>query len=259
MTTDQRVDRASSVQWVRVSEIHVSPHAQRDLRPHMAEKIASDFDPDKLGVPVVNKRDGRYWVIDGQHRIEALKIIGYDDQMIECQVYEGLDEKAEAEMFLGLNTKLSMSALDKFMVALTAQRRRELSIARSVEREGMTVGYGKNNISAVGALGKVYDMAGADRLSAALRLLRDSYGDAAMRAELIEGMGLVTHRYNGQLTEETAVQKLSAMHGGMSGLLTKAEVVRRQVGRPKAHCVAAAIVETINSGRGGKKLPDWWS
>lgn len=257
--SEERVNRASSVQWVRVSDIHVSSHAQRDLRPHMAEKIAVEFDPDKLGVPVVNKRDGRYWVIDGQHRVEALKLIGYGDQLIECQVYDGLDEKAEAEMFLGLNTKLSMSALDKFLVALTAQRKRELNIARAVESQGLSVGPGAGHIGAVGALGKVYDIAGGERLSAALRLLRDSYGTSGMRAELIEGMGLVTHRYNGQLDEEKAVDKLSSIRGGMSGLLTRAELIRRQIGRPKAHCVAAAVVETINAGRGGKKLPDWWS
>lgn len=259
MTEQTRVSRASSVQWVRVADIQVSSHAQRELRTHMAEKIAAEFDPDKMGVPVVNLRDGRYWVIDGQHRVEALKIIGYDDQLIECQVYDGLDERAEAEMFLGLNTKLTMGALDKFLVALTAQRRRELDIARAVDAQGLTVGHGQGHIMAVGALGKVYDLAGYDRLSAALRVLRDSFGEAGMRAELIEGMGLVTHRYNGQLSEDKAIEKLSAMRGGMSGLLTKAELIRRQVGRPRAHCVAAAVVETVNAGRGGKKVPDWWS
>ena len=56
----------------------------------------------------------------------------------------------------------------------------------------------------------------------------------------------------------TAVTKLSGAHGGPTGLLGKAEVMRRQTGQPKAHCVAAAAVEFINSGKGGKKLPSWW-
>lgn len=259
MTEAVKVSRASSVQWVRVSDINVSDYAQRDMRSHMAEKIAADFDPDKLGVPVLNLRGGRYWAVDGQHRIEALKIIGYGDQLIECQVYDGLDEKAEAEMFLGLNTRLNVAALDRFKVAVQAQRERECQVALAVQNEGMSVGTGDGQIMAVGALCKVYDKAGRERLEAALRVLRASYGDAAMRAELIEGMGLVTHRYNGELDEAKAIEKLSSIRGGMSGLLSKAELTRRQVGRPKAHCVAASVVETINSGRGGKKLPDWWS
>lgn len=259
MSDSQRVSRASSVSWVHVSEIRTSKHAQREFRPHMAEKIAVNFDPDKLGVPVVNLRDGRYWVIDGQHRVEGLRLMGYDDQLIECQVYEGLDEKQEAEMFLGLNTRLSMGALDRFLVALTAQRDRELSIARAVEAEGLKIGKGKGGIFAVTALGKTHDLAGWERLREALRILRDSYGDAGMRAELIEGVGMVCHRYNGLLKEDVAVEKLGALRGGVGGLISRAELLRRQVGRPRAHCVAAAVVETINAGRGGKKLPDWWT
>jgi hypothetical protein len=49
------------------------------------------------------------------------------------------------------------------------------------------------------------------------------------------------------------------MHGGVNGLLGRAEQIRRQTGNPKNHCVAAAAVEAINRGRGGKKLPSWWA
>ena len=259
MTTADRVDRASSVRWVRVNDIRTSSNAQRELREHMAEKIAANFDPDKLGVPVLSHRDGRYWVVDGQHRIAALKHMDYGDQLIECQVYDALDEAAEAELFLGLNTKLTMRPIDTFLVSLTAQRPRELRIAATVHSEGLAIGTGKTQIGAVTALGAVYDVAGEDRLAATLRIIRDAFGSAGMRAEMIRGVGLVAHRYNGQLDEQRTVEKLSRAHGGMSGLMAKSEVIRRQVGRPKPHCIAAAIVETINAGRGGKKLPDWWS
>lgn len=46
--------------------------------------------------------------------------------------------------------------------------------------------------------------------------------------------------------------------GGVNGLLNKAEVIRRSTGNAKGHCVAAAAVEIINAGRGGKKLPSWF-
>jgi hypothetical protein len=259
MTSNRRLTRASSVQWVRVSDIRTSTNAQRELRAYKAESIATEFDPDKLGIPVVNKRGGRYWVIDGQHRIEALRRIGYEDQLIECQVYEDLTEKQEAEMFLGLNTPLAVKPIDKFLVALTAQRPRELGIARAVQAEGLAVGKGNGKIMAVTALGRVYDVAGQEALGRTLRIIRDAFGDTGMTANLIQGVGLVTHRYNGELDDEYAVTKLSSARGGLSGLLAKAEVIRRQVGRPKPHCIAAAVVETVNSGRGGRKIQDWWS
>ncbi len=45
---------------------------------------------------------------------------------------------------------------------------------------------------------------------------------------------------------------------GVSGLTNKAETLRKQTGNPRGHCIAAAAVEIINSGRGGKKLASWW-
>ncbi len=254
-----RIERRASRQWLRVSELQVSTNAQRKHRPHKSQKIAAGFDPEKLGVPVVSLRGGHYWIVDGQHRIGGLKIIGYDDQLIECDVYEGLSEREEAELFDGLNDSLPVNVYDKFMVRIEAQRPRECQIAYVVQEEGLRIGTDGKDITAVGALGRVYDFGGPDALGLALRMIRDSYGDVAMRGQFIEGAGLVAHRYNGQLDEEKAVQKLSALHGGFSGVMSKAGLIKRRLGRPLPHCVAAAIVEVINGGRGGQKLPDWWS
>lgn len=41
-------------------------------------------------------------------------------------------------------------------------------------------------------------------------------------------------------------------------LLGQAENIRRQTGNQKRHCVAAAAVEILNAGKGGRKLPTWW-
>lgn len=254
-----RIDRPSSLRWVRVADIKVSTNAQRKLREAHADRIAREFDPDKFGIPLVNFRDGHPWVIDGQHRVAALKLMGWGDQEIQCDCYEGLTEKDEAEMFLGRNQTKVVHPFEKFMKSLTAQRDRELDIARTVAAQDLTIGQGRNEIGAVTALGKVYDRAGSARLGAALRIIRDAFGDTAFEARLIEGIGLVTHRYNGVLDESRAVEKLGRIHGGANGLIQKGAVIKRQTGRSMPESIAAATVEVINAGRGGKKIPDWWS
>lgn len=254
----EKVARTSHLRWVPVAAIKVSPNAQRKFRTHKAERIAANFDVDKIGTPIVSHRDGHYWVIDGQHRVAALRLMGWDDQQVQCDVREGLDERAEAELFDGLNDSLRVSVLDRFLIRCTAHRPRECDIARTVQAQGLRIGEGRDDIGCVSALGKVYDVAGPDRLGMALRIIRDAYGERGMRAEVVEGMGLVAHRYNGQIDEAKAVEKLTGAMGGMGGLLNRASLIKRQLGRPRGHCVAAAIVETLNAGRGGKKLPDWW-
>lgn len=252
--------RRSEIKWIPVGQIKVSPSAQRKFRPHRAEKIASGFDPDKLGTPVVSYRGGRYWVVDGQHRIAALNLMGYSDQLVQCQVYEGLSERSEAEMFDGLNDSTAVSALDKFLVRITAGRERECEIARVVQAEGIGIGRSSSEgIGCVGALGKVYDRGGPEILAKTIHILNESFGARGMRSEVVEGMGLVVHRYNGKVDEDAAIDKLRSLRGSFGALQAKATVIRKQVGRPSGECVAAAIVETLNAGRGRKKLPDWWS
>ena len=95
-------------------------------------------------------------------------------------------------------------------------------------------------------------------LARALQIARDAYGDAGLEGPVIEGLGMLCHRYNGLLSDERAVTILANAHGGVSGLLNRAEVLRKQTSNPRAHCVAAAAVDLINQGRGGKKLPSWW-
>ena len=74
----------------------------------------------------------------------------------------------------------------------------------------------------------------------------------------VGGLGYLCERYNGELDEAEAVRRLSNAAGGVNALLHKAELHRRQTGRPKGQCVAAAAVDTYNAQRGGKKLSSWW-
>jgi hypothetical protein len=100
--------------------------------------------------------------------------------------------------------------------------------------------------------------AGPAVLSRALRIIRDAYGEAGLDGAVIDGIGLLCQRYDGDLGEQRAVERLSTAHGRVSGLLNGAGQLRQSTGSATAQCVAAAAVEIINRGSGGRKLPSWW-
>jgi hypothetical protein len=256
------VERQARLGWVPVARIKIPPHAQRaKINRSRVHEMAADFDLEQLGTPTVSEHDDWYFVLDGTHRIEALKEHGYGDQSVPCWVYRDLTAEDESEKFLKLNDTLTVTAFDRFLTGINAGRAAECEIDQTVRSQGLVISKDKvvGAIKAVSTLRKVYFTAGPVTLGWALRIIRDAYGDPGFEAVVIEGLGLLCQRYNGRLPdEETVSTKLGAAYGGVNGLLNKAANIRRETGNQKALCVAAAAVEILNGSRGGPKLPSWW-
>lgn len=255
--------RDAHLGWVPIALMSVNPLAQRELNQHRVDKIAANFDPEDVGTPTVSHRGEHFYIIDGQHRIEAMKQIGWDDQQVQCWVYEGMTEEQEAERFLKLNDTLVVDAMSKFKVGVQAGRDRESDIDRVVRTQGCVVSREKieGAIGAVGTLGRIYDRGGPGVLGRAVRIVRDAFGDGGYEAAILDGVGLVCGRYNGQLDDDEAVRRLRKMAGGSKGLLNQAEARREKTGQQRGHCVAATVVDVYNRGRAprsGARLTDWF-
>lgn len=261
--TGNRIEREARLRWVPLKQMKINPLAQRELKPSRVDKLVSEMDLEQIGQPTVSQRGEYYYVIDGKHRIEALKKwLGdgsWEDQSIQCNTYTGMSEDEEAEIFLKQNDTLAVATFEKFRIAVKAGRLEETDIDRIVRAVGLRISRQKNarSINAVGTLKKVYHR-GPGVLAKTLRIVYPSFGDGGLEAPIIEGIGLVCHRYNGEVEETTAVTKLGKVHRGANGLMEAAENIRLKTGNPRAHCVAAAAVDFLNRGRGGKKLTSWW-
>jgi len=260
--TSNKVERVARLQWVPLAQVKVNPAAQRDLNQARVDKLVTEFDPEQFGFPTMNHREDHYWVIDGQHRIAALKewLGDWEAQQVQCEVYEGMTEEEEGEVFLKRNDTLSVQAFAKFRIGVQAGRAEEVEVDRIVRECMLRVSQDKGDgaIAAVGTLMRVYRRGGPQTLARTLLIIRDAYGDPGLEASVIDGIGLLCHRYNGDLDDNLLVQRLAGAHGGVNALLGKAENLRKSTGNVRGHCVAAAAVEINNGKRGGKKLPSWW-
>jgi hypothetical protein len=262
--TDRRVERSARLTWVALGLMRYPTMAQRDkINQGRVSMIAANMDLEQLGTPTVNKRHGQYHVLDGMHRVEAYKLWigdGWENQQLQCWTYTDLTETEEAEVFLKLNDTLAIPAFDRFRIGLNAGRLEETEIAAVVAKVGLTIAksQAEGAIGAVGALRRVYRREGDAALARSLELIRDAYGTAGLDAKVIDGIGLLCGRYNGDLDMATAVTRLASVSGGLAGLMNRAAVTRNQTNAPLATCIAAAAVELINRGRGGTKLPAWW-
>jgi hypothetical protein len=255
--------RAGKLRWHKLGELYPSPVAQRHkLNQARVDHLCASLNLEQLGHPTVNVREKRTYIIDGWHRVEALRQFGFQvGDGIECWTYLDLTEQEEAARFLMLNDTLSVDALSKFTVALTARLPEETEINRVLTDLDMQVSKDKieGAIGAVGTLRRVYRRSGPDALSRSLLIIREAYGTPGLQASVIEGISLVCSRYNGDLDDQRFIEKLGKTMGGVNGLLGKAQAQRKITHQPNGRCVAAAAVEILNSGRTGRKLKSFWA
>jgi hypothetical protein len=257
------------VRPVRIAEMRVPTAGvmQRRYSQSQAEEYAANFDPNKIGIPAVNFRAGIYWIVDGQHRVEAIKLYfaPSDPGSIDCNVYVDLSDSEMAELFIGLNTRRSVNRFDLFQVACTAERTRETEIRRIVESNGLKIKQEKapDAVGAVSSLCKIFDRSGSTVLGQTLRTLRDGLSGDPMAFDgyLLVGTANVFNRFNGKTNERHLVKALTEVRQGAQAILRRAEAQRDRTGNNKVQCVSAAIVDIYNKSVGPRakdRLPSWW-
>lgn len=126
---------------------------QRNESPKLVKAIAKNWKWTAAGVITVNKRDGVYNVIDGQHRVLAAKELA-EVTHLPCIIHDGLTIEQEAETFLDVNVgRNNMSALDKFRAATVKGDELAIYVNNQIEaRKFMAAPKGANSVQCVKVL-----------------------------------------------------------------------------------------------------------
>ena len=165
---------------------------QRALNMKNVNAIARNFNPARLGVLVVSKRgDGTFAVLDGQHRLAALRRLGM--KSANCIVLEGMTLQDEAEYFRHQNeNKQALRITDTFNAALWAGDEESIEINGLMQKYGFR--FGKSGspmcICAIGALQTILRTFGKDVLEYTLSSIALTYPKDAtiLRREMLAGM-----------------------------------------------------------------------
>ena len=182
----------------------VTEQYQRVLNMKNVAGIVKNFDPAKLGVLVVSHRaDGTYAVLDGQHRLAALRRLGYD--AANCIVLEGMTIRQEADYFRRQNeNKQSLRINDTFNASLWAEDAESLRIKALMDKYGFR--HGKSGqpmcICAIGALQRILRRFGDRALELTLACIAATWphDSTILRGEMLAGLGEFWRRYGEQLT-----------------------------------------------------------
>jgi hypothetical protein len=254
--------RKPDIRPLKVTDLIVDSDVQRDLDQRRVAKIADDLNLEALGVITVSHREnGSYHIVDGQHRVAALKQAGGDGDKVMCRVFDGLTVQEEAELFRLLNNTAKPLAVDLFRVRVVEGDPAAVDLAHILNDHGWRIGSSTSTtiFAAVVALERVYRLEPAAAEKSVASLTRAwGHDPAAVDGRLVEGLGLVYVRYGTTVEVAEMVDRL-AKSGTPSRLIGKARDLRDLIGGTVTKALAEIVVELYNARRKTKALPPWRS
>lgn len=129
---------------IPIDQLMIDDSYQRSIEGGASQKAilkyATGWDW-RLCLPLLGsrRRDGKIYIIDGQHRVEAARLRG-DIPWLPVVIFDLDDPKQEAELFVAANrSRRPMGQLDDFHAAIVAGDPKATAISAAIEEAGLTV------------------------------------------------------------------------------------------------------------------------
>jgi hypothetical protein len=234
-------------QVVHERKLEIDEAYQRTLAIFV-NTIVEEFEPAMVGTLLVNHRGKKMFVIDGQHRLVALRRLGITD--VPCVVYQGLSRADEAKLFAKLQTeRRRIRPTQRFQAEVVAKNPRALAIKKVLESVDVVMSdiggrlMAPHEVSAVVALERIYDAHGAQRLEEVLTVARMSFPEekGALSNDVILGISSFI------ATEKPDLDRLIRMLQQVTAWDLKARATALRQGRGVGGGSPAYMAEAIGS------------
>lgn len=234
---------------------------QRPIEKNVVEHLVKEWDERLFDPIAVSFRDGKFHVVDGQHRIIALRQMNDGKHvMVACKVYSGMTYQQEADFCYKLDKAKKRLNLSQSTNAIAESGvDAEISAIKAIvescgfiwalREKGGNVG----EITATRATINTYRLLGSAAFTRMMRLLRDTWHGSAcsLTARVLSGLALFIKTYETEMNDKVFISQLSRVD--------PEEIIRRgklDFSTAKyALRFARVILEKYNVGKGSNKLP----
>ena len=235
---------------------------QRPVDEKEVNRLIREWDDRLLDPLVVSFRDGKFNVVDGQHRVAAMrKMNGGKEVMVPCIIYSGLTYEQEADLCYKLDKAKKRLTLAQATNALAESGNdADIRTVKSlIEANGFVWALNRrtraaNEIGSIRALMKSWRALGSEEFSRMLVLLRCPGGGhpEPLTSFVFSGMTIFLKTYGAEMDDRLFIRQLSKVDPG--------EIVRRGKldfsTNNNGLRYARVILEKYNNQRkNAKKLP----
>ncbi len=177
---------------------------QRSLNARNIAAIARNFNEARLGVLVVSERpNGFFAVLDGQHRLAAMRQLGI--QSANCIVLEGMSLQEEAEFFRRQSeNKQNLRVKDLFNAGIYAGDVQCMEIQKLLDKYSFRIGGSgqAKTVNALDALNSIVKLYGYEVLEYTLAVIDATWPTdrTVMRREMLAPLAEFGHCFRDKVT-----------------------------------------------------------
>ena len=254
---------------VRAGDCFFPSEYGRVIKPKKVERLMDGFKWALFQRPVVREREpGRYAILDGNHRIEAVKaLFGVERDILVIQLLDVTIEE-EAGFFRDFNgNRTNPNAVDIFRSEVTARRKEAVELrhifdSRHIKVVGLDASDWRGGTGRLWALGRVRQLYAEDPhvLIKTLDVLKEAWAaddPVTYQTHCIQGVFLFLKAYIGDklFNQPQLVKKMKSHNSGqlkIGGAQFKAAF---EEGSVNAHC-GRVLVRWYNERRADKNKLD---
>ena len=245
---------------ITVSKLVIDSEPQRAMNMDIVERIANEWDWLRAeAATVVPIGNGKFRVVEGQHRVRALQMVDPTAPMW-CLVLPTAEGGVKAEAKLGRSIatgRRGYSTLAKWVSCVASGEAHEVEANKVLTKHGLRVGQAQSSrtIAAVGAVSKIVHgqkntpATGAEQLDKVITIILDTWPDhdpssstSRFDGRLVEALGIIVARNPG-----LDVRRMSSKLGSKRAMRWIDDVLNTTSGRSVRDLVAGSIISSYNA------------
>lgn len=231
-------------------ELNIDPSYQRRIGERKLLRMAQNWSYISCGAIIVADRDGEFFVIDGQHRMDAANR-RQDIKELPCIVFETTSAQEEARGFLDANTeRRAVTGHEKFRALLVIKDPAALMVNKLCMDSGREIGEAKGRVGVVSCVSCLLHHAreAQSTLQNVWPILVRLTASVPLQKVLVDGLMYIENRMlNGEsLTMRKWQDRL--IRTGATELVKGANKALGFYAKPSHRAVAIGMIQAINHG-----------
>jgi hypothetical protein len=199
---------------IPIDQLNIDHSYQRELHMRLVQRVAANWNP-VSGEPILvsKRKGGKHYIVNGQHRASAAKIIGKTD--ILCRVVAGLAVKDEAALRLQTNVQVGERPNERFKAQLAAENQESWAILRAINGAGVELNLDRINplagINAITTIEGIYRIDRGQTLEQVMTTLAKHYKEVNSQTgsqPVLRALSWFYVRHNDEFSDESLSKTL---------------------------------------------------